>query len=334
MILDVIILVASLGVILGACIVFTNGVEFVGHRFRLHQGAVGSILAAVGTGMPETVIPIIAILCYRSKASHDVGMGAIVGAPFMLSTLAMFMTGAAVFVYAALKRRTLKFRIHAEGLQYDMVCFLTMYAVALACTFVREIVWLRYSVAITLMLSYGMYVRHILKMEHHGMEDLEPLMLARILRVTPKGRWSILQVVLSLGIIVGGAHYFVGAVTSVSAALGMPAMILSVLITPIATELPEKLNSIIWVGKGKDVLALGNITGALVFQSSFPVVFGMLFTTWELRGATLLAGALALMSGLWMLLWLRLRRSMSPWTLLAGGAFYAVFIAYVAYGGR
>ncbi|MEI7436193.1 MAG: sodium:calcium antiporter, partial [bacterium] len=181
---------------------------------------------------------------------------------------------------------------------------------------------------------YGIYVRHILKMEHHGMEDLEPLMAARFLHVAPKGRWSVLQVLVSLAMIVVGAHFFVGAVTHVSAVLGMSAMILSVLITPIATELPEKLNSIIWIGKGKDVLALGNITGAMVFQSSFPVVFGMLFTTWELRGATLLAGLLALISGLWMLLWLRLRRSISPWTLLAGGAFYGVFIAYVAIGGR
>ena len=334
MMLDVVILVVSLGVILGACIVFTNGVEFVGHRFRLHQGAVGSILAAVGTGMPETVIPIIAILCYSSKSAHDVGMGAIVGAPFMLSTLAMFMTGAAVLGFAAAGRRTIKIQIHTAGLRYDLLCFLIMYAVALASTFVREIVWLRYSIAICLMLSYGLYVRHILKMEHHGMEDLEPLMLARFFRVAPKGRWSILQVIISLAMIVVGAHFFVGAVTHVSAALGMPAMILSVLITPIATELPEKLNSIIWIGKRKDVLALGNITGALVFQSSFPVVFGMLFTTWELRGATLLAGALALISGLWMLLWLRLRRSINPWVLLVGGAFYGVFIAYVVLGGR
>ena len=284
----------------------------------------GSILAAVGTGMPETVIPIIAILCYSSKSAHDVGMGAIVGAPFMLSTLAMFMTGAAVLGFAAAGRRTIKIQIHTAGLRYDLLCFLIMYAVALASTFVREIVWLRYSIAICLMLSYGLYVRHILKMEHHGMEDIEPLMLSRFFRVSPKGRWSILQVIISLAMIVVGAHFFVGAVTHVSAALGMPAMILSVLITPIATELPEKLNSIIWIGCGScSVLELKAI-----------VVFGMLFTTWELRGATLLAGALALISGLWMLLWLRLRRSINPWVLLVGGAFYGVFIAYVVLGGR
>lgn len=332
--LDVVILVASLGLILGACVVFTNGVEFAGHRFHMHQGAVGSILAAVGTGMPETVIPIIAILFHSSKAAHDVGMGAIVGAPFMLSTLAMFMTGAAVLGFAAVGRRTIKIQIHPVGLRYDLLCFLSLYGVALFCTFFREIVWLRYSVAICLVLSYGLYVRHILKMEHHGMENIEPLMLSRVFGTPPKGRWSILQVVLSLAMIVVGAHFFVGAVTNVAATLGVPAMILSVLITPIATELPEKLNSIIWIGKGKDVLALGNITGALVFQSSFPVVFGLLFTPWELRGATLLAGALALLSGLWLLLWLRVRRSINPCALLVGGVFYGIFITYVVLGGR
>ena len=38
-------------------------------------------------------------------------------------------------------------------------------------------------------------------------------------------------------------------------------MLLALVIAPIATELPEKFNSLIWVRQGKDTLAMGNITG-------------------------------------------------------------------------
>ena len=54
-------------------------------------------------------------------------------------------------------------------------------------------------------------------------------------------------------------------------------MLLALVIAPIATELPEKFNSIIWVRQNKDTLALGNITGAMVFQSTIPTVVGLVF---------------------------------------------------------
>ena len=49
------------GVLAGA-LLFTNAVEWIGHRLELGEGAVGSLLAAVGTAMPETLIAIVALL--------------------------------------------------------------------------------------------------------------------------------------------------------------------------------------------------------------------------------------------------------------------------------
>ena len=67
------------------------------------------------------------------------------------------------------------------------------------------------------------------------------------------------------------------------APIGMDPTILALVIAPIATELPEKFNSVIWVRTGKDTLAMGNITGAMVFQSCLPTVLGMLFTEWTFK---------------------------------------------------
>jgi cation:H+ antiporter len=76
--------------------VFTNGIEWLGLRLGLAETATGSVLAAVGTAMPETVVPLIAIFLGTKEQGEEIGEGAILGAPFMLGTLAMFVGGVAV----------------------------------------------------------------------------------------------------------------------------------------------------------------------------------------------------------------------------------------------
>jgi len=126
-----------------------------------------------------------------------------------------------------------------------------------------------------------------------------------------------------------GAHLFIGYVEDMSKMLGIAPLILSIIITPIATELPEKMNSVMWIARKKDTLALGNITGAMVFQSCFPVVFGILFTPWDLRGITMVSAIIALCSAVMILAWVKIRKSLNPFILLFGGVLYAVFIFYV-----
>ena len=106
MVADIILLLLSLAVILVSCFVFVNAVEQLGKALDLHQGIIGSILAAIGTALPETIIPILAILFTHGARAHAIGIGAIAGAPFMLATLGFFVTGAAVMVNTLLKRRT------------------------------------------------------------------------------------------------------------------------------------------------------------------------------------------------------------------------------------
>jgi len=92
----------------------------------------------------------------------------------------------------------------------------------------------------------------------------------------------LLQVALGLGLIIAGAELFVAEVQNIALAVGLGPLVLSLLITPVATELPEALNSVIWIGRKRDTLAFGNVSGALVFQSAFPVTIGILFTDWRL----------------------------------------------------
>jgi len=329
MIIDVVMLLVSLAMILLASVIFTNGIEIWGSRLNLHQGIVGSILAAVGTALPETIIPIIAILFFNQEAAHEVGVGAIAGAPFMLATLAFFITGAAVLIFAAAGRRTRILRTDYSGLTRDLSFFLFFYGIAIIASLLHSHTILKGLVAGGLVLGYFWYIRVTLNSVGHEIEEVEALQFTRFLRLPTNQPVIIIQLITALTLMIWGAHLFVGYVSSVSINLGISAMLLSIIITPIATELPEKCNSVIWIGKRKDILAMGNITGAMVFQSSFPVAFGVAFTPWDIRGIPLVSAILALASATLVLLWLRIKKTLNPYVLMSGGLFYLVFMIYL-----
>ena len=127
----------------------------------------------------------------------------------------------------------------------------------------------------------------------------------------------------------GGAEIFVEQVLHVADSVGLEPLLLSLVLAPFATELPEKANSFFWVRERKDSLALGNITGAMVFQSTLPVAIGLSFTDWELDSYAILAGCLALAGGLVAIVTLQIRRRFSGRAILLWALLYAAFVAYV-----
>jgi cation:H+ antiporter len=137
------------------------------------------------------------------------------------------------------------------------------------------------------------------------------------------------QVTLALVLIVGGARLFVLAVGAIGEQFRVSHLVFALLVAPVATELPEKFNSVLWVRRRKDTLALGNMTGAMVFQSSFPVTVGLLLTPWHLAHEALVAAAIALVAGSVLYLTIRVRHRFTAPLLLLQGGFYAAYVAYV-----
>jgi cation:H+ antiporter len=294
----------------------------------LSHGATGSVLAAVGTALPETSIPIIALLTGSSE-SAEVAIGAIAGAPFMLATLAFCITGMAVIYHAARGKRSAELAIDVIAIKRDLVCFLIIFTAAVLTTFV-EGRGFRMAIALCLTFSYSIYLYFALRHQGEAGGDISHLHLSRFFQSRKvKKRFILLQILISLALMAGGAHYFVDAVGHVSNMVGIPAMLLSLIVTPVATELPEKMNSVIWIKGGKDTLALGNITGAMVFQSSFPVAIGVAFTKWDLRGPMMFSAVSALAAALMCYLTLRVKKKMPLQILLACGGLYVLFIIYL-----
>ncbi len=143
-----------------------------------------------------------------------------------------------------------------------------------------------------------------------------------------------LQVMGALGLIIIGANLFVEQIETAAVELGVSTVILALIITPIATELPEKFNSFMWIRNSKDTFAIGNITGAMVFQSCIPVTIGILFTNWHLDlsnppevlqavsiGIALLSGAILYLESS--------HREIKKSGLFLGGALYFLFVVLV-----
>jgi cation:H+ antiporter len=326
---EAIYLVASFAVILAGALLFTNAVEWIGHRLGLGEGAVGSLLAAVGTALPETLIAIVALV--GASKSEEIAIGAIVGAPFLLATLAMGLVGGTAYLYRAKRSQGITLDAHVPTLDRDLGFFMVFFGLALALGLgAPEAV--RYPAGVVFFASYIAYVAFTLRGggEAQTQETLNPLIMARRAGEAPPLSVAVLQVLIGLGAMVGGAHLFVEQLVHIAEDIGVEAIVLSLILAPLATELPEKVNSFFWVREGKDSLALGNITGAMVFQSTIPVGIGLLFTGWELSGNAAISMALGLAGGLIAFWALRLRDRFELPAVLAWLGLYAAFIVIVA----
>ncbi len=324
-------LAASFAVILAGALLFTNAVEWIGHRLDLGEGAVGSLLAAVGTAMPETLIAVVALI--EGTKNEDVAIGAIVGAPFLLATLAMGLVGLTAYVYRRRRPQGVFLEADVRTLDRDLVFFLVFFALALALGLgaPSEV---RIPAGLAFIAAYPAYAWLTLARggEAQAAETLNPLIMARGSSgqpAEPTMATAVTQFLIGLAAMVGGAHLFVEELLNVAGDLGVEAIVLSLILAPLATELPEKVNSFFWVREGKDSLALGNVTGAMVFQSTIPVGIGLLFTDWDLAGNAAVSVGLGLAGGVIAYWALRLRDRFELLPGLAWIGLYATFIVVV-----
>jgi len=325
---NAVLLLVSFAVILAGALIFTNAVEWLGHRLGLGEGAVGSVLAAVGTAMPETLIAIVALLG-AAEGGDQVAVGAIVGAPFLLATLAMGLVGLFAYLYRERRAQGLELKAHGPTLERDLLFFLAFFALSLALAWGAPAA-VRIPIGVLVILAYPFYIHRTLRGAGavQDQASLDPLLFERRAehRMSPSLLLCTVQLLVGLGAMVGGAHLFVEELLHIAESLGVEAVVLALILAPLATELPEKVNSFFWVREGKDALALGNITGAMVFQSTIPFGIGLIFTDWALSRNATLSIVLGLAGGF--LAYEALHRR-GRFGLAAVVAWFALYVAYI-----
>ncbi len=328
----IIISILLLGIltILGGCELFANGVECLGDRLSLSHATVGSLFAAVGTALPETMVPIIALVFGSKAHGEGIAVGAILGAPFMISTLAMFLLGITVLVlFFSGKRDKPVLNINIHAFKLELIFFIFIMSGLLIVSYFN-ITKLRYIYAILLIIIYIVFFK--ISLGHAPLEEEEytdHLHLSFFIGCPRRLRWILVQTFLGLLFIIAGAHVFVEYLTLFSMKSGVSPLVLSLLLTPVATELPEKFNSITWTIKQKDTIAMGNLTGAMVFQSTIPVAIGLGFTDWVLEDTEYINIASTIIMSIILLWSIKYRKKVPAWALITGGAFYLFYILRV-----
>ncbi|HET9656895.1 MAG TPA: sodium:calcium antiporter [Kineosporiaceae bacterium] len=370
----VLLLVACAVVIYLACEWFVNAVEWLGVALKVGPLAVGTILAAAGTALPESVVTLVAVTVDHGEQGKDVGVGAAMGGPLALSTIAYAVTGLVLL----LRHRTGAARpllaalpagpgpggsVEAPGsggsggsggsdgsggpadpdvrpaggrhgiglersvtdrLARDQVWFLAIFVVKVGLGLVAFAVkpWL----GLLFFAMYGLYFWHEIRGGGEaGGEDLEPLKLLPARSRPPL--WAVgVQTLITLAVVFGASQLFVAQLEWAGPALGLPAAVVALLLSPVATELPEVMNAIIWVRAGKTRLALANISGAMMIQATVPSGLGLLFTSWRFDGPLLLSGLATMAAISYLLATMRAGRLTALRLTGAAGA-YLVFAA-------
>jgi cation:H+ antiporter len=324
---------AMLLVILAASEIFVNALEHLGERLKISEGVTGSLFAAVGTAMPETMVPLIALFAgtENQAINEEIGVGAILGAPLMLVTLAM-----GLLTIATIRQRGLRgeFTPEITGVRRDLNFFLVAFGAASLALFVpHHLAVVRVAISSVLVLSYFVYIMLTLRaseqlvQDGHGTEAGSPMLLNRV--GLPNNLFVVvLQIALGVTLLIAGAKGFIYGVEHLATMFGVSALLVSLLVVPIATELPEKVNSVLWIRRRKDTLAFGNLTGAMVFQGSLLPAIGVMLTPWEPRHEVFAGVAITLAGALW-LRYVVSRGGLRVWHTMVNGVLYLVYLAVV-----
>lgn len=175
------------------------------------------------------------------------------------------------------------------------------------------------------LIAYAIYVCKEMRTDTvKVVEKLEPLKFSPK-SVNPKKSLILVQTTISLIFIFIGSQLFVLNLGSLSISLGMSPHLVALLLTPIATELPEMLNVFIWVKQGKETLPLANIMGSMMIQATVPSALGTIFTPWILDKTLIFAAIVTFLAIL--VIWITLIIScLSAKKLSLNALLYVIFI--------
>lgn len=289
--------------ILACAHIFCNALENLGEKLGISEGATGSIFVAIGTALPETLMPIIAL--FSANKQEEIGIGAILGAPLMLSTLSISIMGLSVVFMRGLKG-TIKPEV--TGTKRDLRYFIIGYSLALLLAYSHNFANDHLVNALVVSILFGMYFIYILSTlkssgslveDGHGVNSDQELFFNAYLKLPNSTLFAIIQTIISLLGLVLFCEIFIHGINQVAQLIAISPFILSLIIIPIATELPEKVNSITWIRKKKDTLAISNITGAMTFQGLILPCIGILATPWVLTPDKLIGVILTIIASLW-----------------------------------
>jgi cation:H+ antiporter len=324
MIAAVAVLVFSGAAIYFASDFFVNGIEWLGRKLGVSETATGTLLAAIGTALPESVITFVALALGDKSTDTAIGIGAALGGPLVLSTLAYGVIGLAMIGGDRGKAMSLAARAEGKWLVRVQLWFLVIFGLKIGLGVVAFPH--KSATGIGFLIIYAWFaVTQFSRSKSVAQSKLGPLKIAPR-RVEPRMVWVLAQTLASLVVVFVASRLFVDRLGDVAQGLGMPPGEVALFLSPMATELPEMMNALIWVRQGKLRLALANVSGAMMVQATVPTAFGLLYSPWLLDRVALMSAAVTAAAIVWQMLLFRSGR-VSGRTIAEACWFFAAFVA-------
>ena len=308
-----------------SCEFFVNGIEWVGRRLNFGDTATGTVLAAFGTALPESAVTFVAVIFGRNDGAKEIGVGAAVGGPLVLATISYAVVGLVLCLcQRKLQRRSGLLEVDSQRLSRDQAWFLVIFGGVLVLGLTDFDA--KRGCGLALFAAYGLYVWREVNDDRQADQDAADIERLKFRPHDPDPSlfWAALQALGALVVIAVASRLFVGQLENIGAHLGMSSQLVALLLSPVATELPETLNAVIWVRQGRERLALANISGAMMIQATVPAGLGVLFTSWRFDQPLIMAVATtACAIGV---LWSLFRRNgVRGRSLIPIGIFYVLF---------
>lgn len=311
--MDILLLLAGLGLILGGANFLTDGAAAVAQRLRMPEFVVGLTVVAVGTSTPELAVSVLSAIAHNS----DMAVGNVVGSN--LFNVFVILGICALIAPVALTSGNIR-RDIPIGLGVSVLLFL---------------------LASDRLLHLGTTDR-IGRAEGIGMLLLYAAILWYTVRTTPRpahaetpGRkqqapWlSVVFILGGLAALVGGGELFLKSAVSIARHLGVSESAIAITLVAGGTSLPELASSIISVVKRRPELALGNVIGSNI--ANILLILGASATIHPLTmgGITTRDLLMVVLSSLLLFVaaFTFRRRSIDRWE---GAIFLAIYIAYIS----
>lgn len=312
---------------------FTNAVEWIGAMYGLTRSAVGAVVAAIGSSLPETTLAAVALLLLRDPQSQEIGIGAVLGAPFMLTTIVFGLLGIAAYVRTTRKQSKGILAAPLELATFGLSLFLLTFALVVGASFAPTRA-VRTAATIAVIALYAFYIYRQLRVKGIESDESPPRLRLWAKGGKPPIALVGVQLVLALAVTGFASRWFIGSVSAASVAAGLPAFVVSLFLSPIATELPEAMNVLVWLRRGMDELALGNVLGAMMFQTSIASGIAMLASPWRLGYSAYAACLAAFAAALIVLVATLARKRVESLPLALCGVIYLAFLVFVLFSGH
>ncbi len=258
--------IAGILMLVVSSFILTVSIEEIGKRGKYSERFTGAVISPIFTALPELVIILLALLLVGNKSGSEIAAGTIIGEPFMVSAL-----GFPIVALTLLLARKGKI----EGI--DPVLSKTLIYVGLVfplmlIPFFFNFLYAKISVAILLVFLYVVFFRFI-----GGKESFEEE--ATNFKIDSLALLALL-IVVGLGLLLGGSTAIVRGINNLSIQTGINQELITILLVPIGTIVPETMNAVIWASRGKTSLAIGAMAGEEMYFATFFPALGILASQW------------------------------------------------------